>query len=182
MTPLSLFLPPAGQRVLVYDETGSQSGPGCAEYLAAAGVEVQLVTPDRMIAQDVGVTNHTIHLRNLHNHNVEILTDKRLLQVEQRGNQLAARFQHEYSAKQSEALYDQIVVEAGTVPDETLYAALQSASCNNGLAEQQALLNAEQQPQAVSTATYSLYRIGDCVSARGIHAAMLDAQRLCRGI
>jgi len=84
--------------------------------------------------------------------------------------------------KQSEALYDQIVVEAGTVPNEEIYNALQGASSNMGVAAQHALLNAEQQPRNQSSAGYQLYRIGDCVSARGIHAALLDAQRLCRGI
>lgn len=172
----------AGQRVLVYDETGSQSGPGCAEYLATAGSEVHLATPDRMIGEDVGVTNHAIHLRNLDNAGVEIRTDQRLLQIEQHGNQLSARFRHEYSGRESTAQYDHIVVDAGTVPDESLYQDLQPVSSNQGLASQQALLDAGRQPASNDAAGFALFRIGDCVSARGVHAAMLDAQRLCRGL
>lgn len=177
---------PSGHRVLVYDETGSQSGLGCAEFLATNGSEVSLVTPDRMVGEDVGVTNHTIHLRNLHASGVKIQADQRLVNIEKKGNHLATTFRHEYSGGESEELYDQVVVDAGTVPDETLYQALKQQSYNDGLASQQALLDAELQPTHSLTSDeeeqFSLYRIGDCVSARGIHAAMLDAQRLCRGL
>lgn len=176
-----------GQSVLVYDETGSQSGPGSAEYLAQHGSQVDLATPDRMIGEDVGVTNHAIHLRNLDNAGVQIKTDQRLTKIEQRGNRLMAHFQHEYSGRQSTRLYDQIVVDAGTVPEDSLYLDMQSQSTNGGITDQQALLSVANQPQTSDPTDdtkpgYSLYRIGDCVSARGIHAAMLDAQRLCRGI
>lgn len=181
-SPAKTANPESKDLVLVYDETGSQSGPGCAEYLAAAGSAVHLVTPDRMIGQDVGVTNHTIHLRNLHNDGVQISPDLRLVNIERKGNKLAATFQHEYSAIESVELYDQVVVDAGTVPDDTLYNSLQPQSANDGLAQQQALLNADPQSDPPDTEGFNLYRIGDCVSARGIHAAMLDAQRLCRGI
>ncbi len=175
---------PIGQRVLVYDETGSQSGPGCAEKAGSVGALTQLVTPDRMIAQDVGVTNHAIHLRNLHHCGVEIKMDQRLSKIERNGNQLTAYFQHEYSGVESTQVYDQIVVEAGTVPDDALYSALIPHSANQGLIDQQILLAGGKMPAPLPLAesSFALYRIGDCVSARGIHAALLDAQRLCRCI
>ena len=176
---------PIGQNVLVYDETGSQSGPGCAEMAAAGGASVELVTADRMIAQDVGVTNHAIHLRNLHQQGVAIKTDQRLYKIERTGNQLTACFQHEYSGAESTQVYDQIVVEAGTVPDDELYNALIPVSANRGQVDQKVLLEGGQLPAGSARdepSSLALYRIGDCVSARGIHAAMLDAQRLCRSI
>lgn len=173
----------SGQRVLVYDETGSQSGLGCAEYMAASGSDVHLATPDRMVGEDVGVTNHAIHLRNLDAAEVSIQVDQRLVQIEKQGNQLSAKFRHEYSGRETTGLYDQVVVEAGTVPDESLYETLQQHSANNGLADQQALLDVAAQPDGpAAPENFALYRIGDSVSARGIHAAMLDAQRLCRGL
>lgn len=173
-------------RVLVYDETGSQSGPTCAEYLAATGASVELVTPDRMVAEDVGVTNHAIHLRNLDTMAVEIRTDLRLLEIAPEGNRLIARFAHEYSARALEQTYDRIVVDVGTVPDDTLYEALVSDSVNGGQTDQASLLAGLRQPtlDAVDgpTGRYALFRIGDCVSARGIHAGALDAARLCQPI
>ena len=139
-----------------------------------------------MIGEDVGVTNHAIHLRNLDKAGVNIRVDQRLVQIEKHGNRLSARFRHEYSGREGTELYDQIVVDAGTVPDESLYYELQQQSINNGLSSPQALLDAQPQPDNLEARSadrrFSLYRIGDCVSARGIHAAMLDAQRLCRGL
>jgi len=173
-----------GQRVLVYDETGSQSGPGCAEFLANSGSSVTLVTPDRMIAQDVGVTNHAIHLRNLSEAGVKIHSDLRLVLVEKSGNQLAAQFRHEYSNLDSVDHFDQVVVEAGTEADETLFQELLSKSTNQGHVSVDAFTLAAEQPLGPVgvDGQFALFRIGDCVSARGIHAAMLDAQRLGRGI
>ncbi len=173
-------------RVLVYDETGSQSGPTCAEHLAAAGAAVDLITPDRMIAEDVGVTNYAIHLRNLDDLGVEIITDLRLEEIEPEGNRLRGRFAHEYSSRRLLRDYDGIVVDVGTVPDETLYEALVPGSVNSGQTDQASLLAGQRQPSLDgidgAVGRYALFRVGDCVSARGIHAAALDAARLCQPI
>ncbi|MEO0821505.1 MAG: FAD-dependent oxidoreductase [Pseudomonadota bacterium] len=173
-------------RVLVYDETASQSGPTCAEHLAAAGAAVALVTPDRMIAEDVGVTNHAIHLRNLDEAGVEIRTDLRLVEVAPDGNRLLARFAHEYSARRLDEVFDRIVIDVGTVPDETLYEGLAAGAINAGQTDQDSLLAGRRQPSLDgvdgTAGRYALFRIGDCVSARGMHAAALDAARLCQPI
>ncbi len=173
-------------RVLVYDETGSQSGPTCAEHLAAAGAAIDLVTPDRMIAEDVGVTNHAIHLRNLDDLGVEIRTDLRLVGVSPEGNRLRARFTHEYSARESTRDYDRIIVDVGTVPDDALFEALAAGAVNHGQTDQASLLSGARQPSLEgvhgASGRYALFRIGDCVSARGMHAAALDAARLCQPI
>ena len=87
-----------GSRVLVYDETGAQRGPTVAELPATAGSNVDLMTSDRMIAQDVGVTNHAMHLRNLYAACVSIEPDRHLTRFERDGNQVKATFQNEYSA------------------------------------------------------------------------------------
>lgn len=170
---------PAG-RVLVYDETGSQSGPTCAEFLAAKEARVELVTPDRMIAEDVGVTNHAIHLRNLYAAGVAIKPDSRLIRVLASGNALEASFVNEYSGERRTETYDQIVVETGTVPENELYQQLAPRSINGGQTDIDSLLAGEPQPWESSNGKPALYRIGDCVSARGVHAAILDANRLCR--
>lgn len=174
---------PPGERVLVYDETRSQSAPTVAEYAAAAGSEVVLMTPDRVIAEEVGVTNHAIHLRNLYASGVTILPDRRLLGLAKDGNQITATIRNEYSAESETENYDQVVVEAGTVPVEDLYEDLAAGSLNGGQIDTGAFLDAGAQPdhgKAGTTEGYTLFRIGDCVSARGIHAAMLDANRLCQ--
>ncbi len=173
-----------GKNVLVYDETGGQSGPTAAEFLARAGSQVDLMTPDRMIAQDVGVTNHAIHLRNLYAANVVIKPDRRLTRLERDGNQIRATSQNEYSAGSATAHYDQVIIDAGTVPMDELFEDLASDAANQGVTDLAQLIQSAPQPgvdQADAT-RFSLFRIGDCVSARGIHAATLDANRLCQRI
>ena len=173
-----------GAQVLVYDETGAQSAPTVAEFLAAAGSKVVLMTPDRMIAQDVGVTNHAIHLRNLYAAGVTIQPDLRLLRLDRDGNQVKATFQNEYSRKIEERSFDQIIVEAGTVPMDDLMDELATNALNGGEIDFSSFLQAQAQPylEEPSASGYALFRIGDCVSARGIHAAMLDANRLCQSL
>ncbi|MCL4139417.1 UNVERIFIED_CONTAM: hypothetical protein GTU68_026111 [Idotea baltica] len=173
-------------KVLVYDETGSQSGPTVAEFLANAGSEVDIATPDRMIAEDVGVTNHAIHLRELYKAGVTLRPDSRLTVVKKVGNRLQATLRNEYSAQDEHHEYDQVIVETGTIPTDELYEDLLSQSSNNGELQFDALLNGETQPSVIpaieNNNSFALYRIGDCVSARGIHAAVLDATRLCMNI
>ena len=142
------------------------------------------MTPDRMVAEDVGVTNHAIHLRNLYATGVTILPDRRLLSLERDGNQIKATNQNEYSAQDESRLYDQVVIEAGTVPLDDLYEELVSHSVNAGQSDIGSLIEGRRQPclagSRMPRAGFSLFRIGDCVSARGIHAAMLDANRICK--
>jgi len=173
------------ERVLVYDETGGQSGPSCAEYLANAGANVDVITPDRMLAEDVGVTNHAIHLRNLYSAGVKIIPDTRLVRIGKNGKLIKAHLTNEYSHAGEVRDYDQIVVEAGTHPLDDLYLGLCAGSVNGGQPDLKALMNAAPQP-AIDTVDgaqgrYALFRVGDCVSARGVHAAVLDAARLCVG-
>lgn len=173
-------------KVLVYDETGSQSGPTVAEFLATEGSIVDLATPDRMIAEDVGVTNHAIHLRELYRSGVTIRPDSRLIEVSQNGNRLSAVFRNEYSDEESRYEYDQIIVEIGTAPLDELYQELAVKSVNQGQVDIESLLTGKAQPSLASinkdSNDFALFRIGDCVSARGIHAAVLDATRLCANL
>ena len=171
-----------GAQVLVYDETGAQSGPTVAEFLAAAGSKVVLSTPDRMIAQDVGVTNHAIHLRNLYAAGVRIQPDQRLIRLSTDGNQKKATLQNEYSTAVEVHSFDQIVIEAGTVPMDDLFEELAATALNDGVIDISSYLEAQPQPclEDPQASRFALFRIGDCVSARGVHAAMLDANRLCQ--
>jgi hypothetical protein len=75
---------------------------------------------------------------------------------------------------------DQVVVDHVTLPSDELYFSLVSGSSNLGEVDQQALLDLR--PQAVRRnpdGRYQLFRIGDAVASRNIHAAVFDAYRLC---
>src|SRR5918995_1062410 len=52
--------------VLLYDEMGQHNAASTAEVLAKRGCLVEMVTHDRMAAEEVGTTNQPIHLRELY--------------------------------------------------------------------------------------------------------------------
>jgi hypothetical protein len=75
---------------------------------------------------------------------------------------------------------DQVVVEHGTLPLDELYRALKPEARNQGEVDIRALIAGR--PQVVQrhpAGSYSLFRVGDAVSSRNIHAAIYDSLRLC---
>lgn len=167
--------------VVVYDEAGNQNAPSIAEYLATNGATVEIITPNRCLAEEVGVTNHAVHLRNLAELEVKITTDMRLRSVARQDNRLVALFDHEYGAIHTQRKIDHLVIEAGTLPIDDLYEALLPASDNLGQTDFSAFLNADVQPSTTTKGHhgFTLFRIGDATAGRGIHAAVYDAARLC---
>ncbi len=66
-------------------------------------------------------------------------------------------------------------------PDEQLYYALKEGSRNKGQIDVEALFAIKPQPILSQPGEgYLLYRIGDCVAQRNVHAAIYDALRLCK--
>ena len=63
------------------------------------------------------------------------------------------------------------------------YLELKPGSINHGAVDQDALLNLREQDVVRNpNGGFQLFRIGDAVSSRNIHAAILDAYRLCLAI
>jgi NADPH-dependent 2,4-dienoyl-CoA reductase/sulfur reductase-like enzyme len=82
-----------------------------------------------------------------------------------------------------ERLVDQVVVEHGTLPLDTLYWELRPGSVNLGAVDHAALLAG--QPQTVTRnadGEYRLFRIGDAVASRNIHAAVFDGLRYAKDL
>ena len=66
------------------------------------------------------------------------------------------------------------------MPNDELYLDLVPGSRNLGEVDQDALVAGR--PQTVATnpdGSYQLFRIGDAVNSRNVHAAIYDALRLC---
>ena len=106
--------------------------------------------------------------------------DRTLKSVRQSGNRLEATLQNIYSGASERRLVDQVVVEHGTVPADELFFELAPASSNGGRTDLGALIALEPQPLRVeSEGDFALFRIGDAVASRNIHAAVYDALRLC---
>jgi hypothetical protein len=170
-----------GEKVLLYDDNGSHHGPSCAEFLASCGAFVELVFPECFMGSEMGATNSPIHLREMYKLNVIQTPNLRLVQVYQEGEQLVAVLQNVYSLKEEERLVDQIVCEHGTLPCEEVYLSLQSKSRNLGETDSCALIAGEEQNTVHnSEGKFQLFRVGDAVASRNIHAAIYDSARLCK--
>ena len=75
--------------------------------------------------------------------------------------------------------YDQIFLNYGVKPLDELYFNLVPLSKNEGEVNYDKLIKGEQQNIIKNNNNkFNLYRIGDAVSSRNIHAAIYDALRL----
>jgi 2,4-dienoyl-CoA reductase-like NADH-dependent reductase (Old Yellow Enzyme family)/thioredoxin reductase len=172
-----------GEDVLLFDDNGAHPGLQAAEFIAEAGAKLEIVTPERYFAPEIGGLNHVAYARAFQDHDVRITINTRLLSVGRQGNKLAVRLGSDYSRRSQERLVDQVVVEHATLPLDELYFALKEASSNRGEVDYQALLAGR--PQALRSnpqGGYQLFRIGDAVASRNIHAAIYDALRLCKDL
>ena len=86
-----------------------------------------------------------------------------------------------YSGETSVRTVDQVVVEHGTVPAAELYHTLEAYSGNGGRADAAALARGAPQPLGPA-GTFSLFRVGDAVASRDIHAALYDSLRICKDL
>lgn len=170
--------------VLVFDDNGDHPGMSAAEVLADAGAQVEVVTPERVIAPLVGGTNYPAYLRAFDEHSVKVTLNTRVSHVERdEDRRLSVSLVNEYTGRIETRTVDQVVVEHGTVPVADVYFELKEHSSNLGAIDHDALLRLE--PQTLvrnETGTFQLFRVGDAVSSRNIHAAILDAYRLCLAI
>lgn len=167
-------------KVLFYDDNGGHPGMDAAEVVARSGVEVEFVTPERTLAPDVGGVNYPGYFKAFAEYDVRVTLNERVTGVRRRDGRLEVDLYNEYAHATKQRLVDQVVVEHGTLPQDELYFDLVPGSSNLGEVDQQALLDLR--PQQVvrnSDGGYQLFRIGDAVASRNIHAAIYDAFRLC---
>jgi NADPH-dependent 2,4-dienoyl-CoA reductase/sulfur reductase-like enzyme len=171
------------ERVLVFDDNGAYPAMQAAETLAEGGAKVEVVTPERFFAPEMGGLNHAAFARAFQRYNVRVTINTRLAAVRRQGNGLVAVLGSDYGAGVVERIVDQVVVDHGTLPDETLYEALKPHSVNLGAVDYEALVADRPQEVVRNTAgVFRLLRIGDAVSSRNIHAAIYDALRLAKDL
>ncbi len=167
--------------VLVYDDNGAEPAMDAAELLASHGARLEIATPERTVAIAVGSMNSPAYMSAFATHGVTTTLGHRLVGVRLGSNgKRIAHLQSEYVDSAIERVVDAVVVEHGTVPNDELYFDLVPSSTNLGEVDQQALIGVR--PQRVQTnpeGRFALYRIGDVVASRNIHAAIYDALRLC---
>lgn len=170
-----------GRDVLIFDEIGGHGGLSTAEVVAKQGANVELVSPDRVHGGDVGGTHWAPHMTEIYRAGVILTTDRRLIEVKRAGNKLVAVLENSLTLATEERLVDQIVGDYSTEPNDDLYEALKAGSSNLGEVDLDELSAFAPQTRVRNPdGSYAVYRAGDAWAGRNVHAAMLDAARLCQ--
>ncbi|KQW31527.1 N-methylproline demethylase [Rhizobium sp. Root274] len=164
--------------VLLFDDNGGHQGMSAAEVIANAGVELEVVSPERFFAPEMGGMNHVPYAKTFAEKNVRVTINTRLTGVRRDGNALLATLGSDFSDVRVERRVAQVVVEHGTLANADLYLELKPLSRNRGSVDYAALI-ARRAPLPVKdeNASFDLLRIGDAIESRNIHAAIYDALR-----
>ena len=169
----------AAKRVLVYDGTGRHEAPSCAEFIAGQGSQVVFATIDDRVGAELGYAERPVHRKQFYQYGIETRLDLMLLSVRPEGDGLRATFRNDLTDETVEIESDQVVVERGTYPLDEVFQALKDKALNRGVTDIEALLRGQPQPhQPDGNGGFVLYRVGDAVSSRSLHAALLDAYRI----
>jgi thioredoxin reductase len=170
--------------VLVYDDHGGNQALDLAENLASAGAKVEFVTPERTMSTDVGGMVASAYFKSLSALGVKFTVLRELNRIEKNSDGTFTAYLGMEDEKWEESrVVSAVVAETGTDAISDVYDELVSLSSNGGEVLIQALINGQPQTSARNPAgKFQLFRIGDAISSRGIHSAILDASRISRGI
>ena len=171
------------ERALVFDDNGNHPAMQAAEMLAEAGTQVEIVSPERFFAPEMGGLNHALYARAFQRLGVRVTINTRLVAVRREGNALVATLGSDYGTRREERVVDQVVVEHGTLPADELYQALRPHSVNLGAVDYGALVAGQPQDKVRNPdGQFRLFRIGDAVASRNIHAAVYDGLRYAKDL
>jgi hypothetical protein len=141
------------------------------------------VTPERYFAPEIGGLNHAAYAEVFHRRGVRVTINARLMSVRREGNVLLASIGSDHGPARFDRVCDQVVVEHGTLPVTDLYDALRPLSVNLGEVDYRAMIAGRPQTAVRNQdGAFRLFRIGDAVAGRNIHAAIYDGLRLAKDI
>ncbi|MEM7257644.1 MAG: NADH:flavin oxidoreductase [Pseudomonadota bacterium] len=166
----------AADDVIVYDGTGRHEAISCAQFIAAGNSRVSYFTIDDMPAAELGYAERPVHRKKMYELGVPMHTDFVLQSVTPEGNRLRVELRNDLTDDIDSRITDQVVVEQGTYPLDEVFNHLRAMSVNDGHTDVDKLLKCE--PQTDHANGFELHRVGDAVSSRSLHAALLDAFRI----
>ncbi|MEM7222928.1 MAG: NADH:flavin oxidoreductase [Pseudomonadota bacterium] len=170
-------------RVVIFDQRGDHQALSCAEFMAERGAQVELVTPDRAMGEELGISNYDVHCREFARLGISVTPNSRLLAVESDQSQLQVCLCHDYGGQEATRTVDQVVLEQGVVPLDQVYHDLAAGARNGGEIDLEALAGgALRTPIRNPDGAYELFRVGDAVACRNIHAALYDSLRICQAL
>jgi 2,4-dienoyl-CoA reductase-like NADH-dependent reductase (Old Yellow Enzyme family)/thioredoxin reductase len=171
------------REVLIFDDAGDHAALQAGEIIAASGAKLEIMTSDRTFAPEVMAMTLVPYMRKLQSGDVTFTVAFRLESVARDGERLLASIGSDYGGVHKERRVDQVVVNHGTLPLDSLYFELKPLSRNLGAVNHDELLAGVPQSVATNAAgAFQLFRIGDAVSARNTHAAIYDALRLVKDL
>ena len=132
---------------------------------------------------DVGGLNYPAYYKALYGAHASITLNCRLKGIRRDGNKLVAVLGNDYDKSETERRTDQVIAEHGTLPAAEVYFELKDRSSNRGEIDLDSMI--ANRPQALvrnRQGRFQLFRVGDAVASRNIHAAVYDALRLCSAI
>lgn len=166
-------------KVLVFDGTGRHPAPLVVDRIRAErDAELIYLSVDAELAQELTYVERYRWKKRFHEVDVHPVHECRLQTVRRSGGQLEATYRNEISREIYTVMVDHVVVEQGTVPMDDLYRDLCANASNDGVTDLEAFIQAAPQPVKCEEG-FELHRIGDAVSSRNVHAAILDAARIC---
>lgn len=170
---------PVSGKVLVFDGTGRHPAPLVVDRMAAeATTDLVYLSVDAELAQELTYVERYRWKKRFLELELHPEYECRLQSVRRMGDQLEATYRNEISRDTTSVTVDHVVVEQGTVPIDELYQELRERASNRGITDLEAFVEAAPQP-ASGNEGFELHRIGDAVSSRNVHAAVLDASRIC---
>jgi N-methyl-L-proline demethylase len=168
--------------VLLFDDNGAHPGMAAAEFIAESGSRLELVSPERFFAAEMGGLNLVPYMKIFTKRAVKITTMTRVRALARDGNKIRATLWSPYTQSNcGERSVDQVVVENGTAPLAELYFDLKDHAINRGEVDHLAMIEGRPQEIAVNPqGKFQLFRIGDAIASRNIHAAIYEALRLAK--
>jgi NADPH-dependent 2,4-dienoyl-CoA reductase/sulfur reductase-like enzyme len=170
--------------VILYDDDGNHTAMTTAELLVHAGAHLEIVTPERTLGIEVGGMNMVAYNRALNEADTRISLTRRVRSISRRTDgRLDVELGSDHSRALQTRVVDAVVGDHGAVSNDDLYFELLPASMNSGELDHHAFIDgAPQQLHSNESGAFQLFRIGDAVEHRNIHAAIYDALRLCKDL
>ena len=169
--------------VLLYDDNGTHSALSGAEMIARSGANLEIVTPERMLGIEVGGMNHVPYARAFNETDTRITLNQRVMSIRPESGRLCVEIGSDQTKHRVTRHVDTVVVDHGTVVNADLYFELKPSSSNLGAVDYGAMMDGRPQSLVRNEAgTFQLFRIGDAVAGRNIHAAIYDALRLLKDV
>lgn len=167
--------------VFIHDETGKNVSLAAADYLSDNGSEVMLNTPDATIGMEAMRMEISPFMKRFYDKGVNMQVDHEVIEVCKDKNRIKVHLRNAHTGKITQRIVDHFILEAGTLPNDGLFYELNSMALNKGIIDLDSMVKGKAQP-IFEGEGFHLYRVGDAVSSRDVHCAILDSLRICKEI